>query len=147
MAIPTPDRGQPIDVTYLYDVATEINKISSQISDANYNYTTVNMRDVGSKTIPTRSAKIVAGYKDVAINQTVRVGDSLPFTFDFGTYFQYPPIATATIMNTGTSDISDDVIVSIRTITTSQLTGVLKFNRSGTATAAINVIAIGIPQP
>jgi hypothetical protein len=105
------------------------------------------MRDVGSKTIPTRSAKIVAGYKDVAINQTVKVGDSLPFTFDFGTYFQYPPIATATIMNTGTSDISDDVIVSIRTITTSQLTGVLKFNRSGTATAAINVIAVGIPQP
>ena len=49
-------------------------------------------------------------------------------------------------MNTGTSDISDDVIVSIRTITTSQVTGVLKFNRSGTATAAVNIIAIGIPQ-
>ena len=147
MAISTPDRGQPIDVTYLYDVATEINRISNQISDANYNYTTVNMRDIGSKTISTRSAKIVAGYKDVAINQTVKVGDSLPFTFDFGGYFQYPPIATATIMNTGTSDISDDVIVSIRTITTSQVTGMLKFNRSGTATASVNVIAIGIPQP
>ena len=147
MAIPLPDRGQPIDVTFLYEIANQINTISSQISDANYNYTTVNMRDVGSRTIPTRSAKIVAGYKDVAINQAVKSGDSLPFTFDFGTYFQYPPIATVTMMNTGTGDISDDVIVSIRTITTSQVTGMLKFNRSGTATASVNIIAIGLPQP
>ena len=143
--IPLPDRGQPLDVTYIYQIADAINQVSNEVSSATYNYTTVTTRDAGDQVIQTRAAKIVAGYIDIATNESVTAGTTKPFTFSYNSDFKYPPIATATVVNRGTSDIGDDVTVVIRSITTSRIEGIVKFNSAGQVTTTVNITAIGIP--
>jgi hypothetical protein len=143
--IPLPDRGQPLDVTYIYQIADAINQVSNEVSSATYNYTTVSTRDAGDQIIQTRAAKILAGYIDITNNESVTAGTTKPFTFSYNADFKYPPIATATVVNRGTSDIGDDVTVVIRSITTSRIEGIVKFNSAGQVTTTVNITAIGIP--
>jgi hypothetical protein len=143
--IPLPDRGQPLDVTYIYQIADAINKVSNEISSATYNYTTVSTRDANEQTIQTRAAKIVAGFVDITTNESVTAGTTKPFYFSYSSDFKYPPIATATIVNRGASSIGDDVTVIIRSITTSRIEGIVKFNSAGQVTTTVNITAIGIP--
>jgi hypothetical protein len=143
--ISLPDRGQPLDVTYLYQIANAINDVSNEISSATYNYTTVKTRDAGNQTIQTRATRIVAGFVDVVLNESVTEGQTKPFTFSYPSDFKYPPIATATVVNTGTSDVGDNVTVVIRSITTSAVEGIVKFNSAGQVTTTVNITAVGIP--
>ena len=39
--IPLPERGQPLDVSYVYQLANAINELSTQVSPATYKYVTV----------------------------------------------------------------------------------------------------------
>lgn len=143
--IPLPDRGQPLDVTYIYQMANAINEVSNEISSATYNYTTVSTRDAGNQVIQTRAARIIAGYVDIVTSESVTAGTTKPFSFSYPSDFKYPPIATATVVNRGTSDIGDDVTVVIRSITTSRIEGIVKFNSSGQVTTTVNITAVGIP--
>lgn len=143
--IPLPDRGQPLDVTYIYQIANAVNEVSNEISSATYNYTTISTRDAGNQTIQTRAAKVIGSYVDIATNETVTAGITKPFYFTYSSDFKYPPIVTATVVNRGTSDIGDDVTVVIRSVTTSRIDGVVKFNTSGQVTTSVNLLIIGIP--
>lgn len=143
--IPLPDRGQPLDVTYIYQIANAVNEVSNEISSATYNYTTISTRDAGNQTIQTRAAKIIGSYVDIATNESVTAGTTKPFYFTYSSDFKYPPIVTATVVNRGTSDIGDDVTVVIRSVTTSRIDGVVKFNSSGQVTTSVNLLIIGIP--
>jgi hypothetical protein len=143
--ISLPDRGQPLDVTYIYQIANAINEVSNEISSATYNYTTIKTKESGTQTIQTRAARIVAGYVQIPANQSVTQGQTKSFTFSYDSDFKYPPIATATIINEGTSDIGDSVTVLLKSITTSSIEGLVKFNAAGQVSVAINIIAIGIP--
>lgn len=143
--IPLPDRGQPLDVTYLYQIASAINDISDEVSPATYNYTTISTRDAGPQVIQTKSARIIAGYVDIVNNESVTAGSTKPFSFSYSSDFKYPPIAIATVVNGGTSDIGDDITVVIRSTTTSRVDGVIKFNSSGQVTTTVNIMLIGIP--
>lgn len=143
--IPLPDRGQPLDVTYIYQMANAINEVSNEISSATYNYTTISTRDVGEQVIQTRASRIVAGYIDIVTNESVTAGTTRPFSFSYPSDFKYPPIATATVVNRGASNVGDDVTVVIRSITTSRIEGVVKFNSAGQVTTTVNITAIGIP--
>ncbi len=143
--IPLPDRGQPLDVTYIYQIANAINEVSNEVSSATYNYTTISTRDAGDQVIQTRAARIVAGFVDIVNNESVTAGSTKSFSFSYPSDFKYPPVATATVVNRGTSDIGDDVTVVIRSTTTSRIEGVVKFNSSGQVTTSVNITAIGIP--
>jgi len=143
--IPLPDRGQPLDVTYIYQIANAINDVSNEISSATYNYTTISTRDAGNQVIQTRAARIIGGYVDITTNDQVTAGDTKPWSFSYSSDFKYPPIATATVINRGTSDVGDDVTVVIRSITTSRIEGIVRFNTGGQATTSVNILAIGIP--
>lgn len=143
--IPLPDRGQPLDVTYIYQIASAINDVSNEISSATYNYTTISTRDAGPQVIQTRAARIIGGYVDIATNDMVSAGDTKPWSFPYSSDFKYPPIATATVVNRGTSDVGDDVTVIIRSVTTSRIEGIVRFNSSGQASTSVNILAIGIP--
>lgn len=144
-AIPLPDRGQPLDVTYIYQMANAINSLASQISSASDNYTTIYSRDAGKQQIKTNSAKIIAGYYDVIQNLRVELNQTVPFSFSYSE-FKYPPIITATIVNSGTSEVAYDSQVVIKSITESRMDGVVKFNRAGeNVSVTVNIVAIGIP--
>jgi hypothetical protein len=143
--ISLPDRGQPLDVTYLYQIANAINEVSNEISSATYNYTTIQTKDAGTQVIQTRAARIVAGYVRIFSNESVTEGQTKSFRFPYSSDFKYPPIATATVVNEGTSDVGDSVTVIIRSITTSEIEGIVKFNAAGQVSTGVNITAIGIP--
>jgi hypothetical protein len=143
--VPLPDRGQPLDVTYLYQIANALNDAVDTISTATYNYTTVDTRGIGKEDVKNSNAKMYAAYKDVVTNETVSGNTTKPFSIDFASEFKYPPIVTATAVNTGTSTIGNDVFAIITSVTNSRVEGIVRFNSSGSVSTSVNIIAIGLP--
>lgn len=144
--VPLPERGQPLDVTYIYQLADTINDLSTQVSSATYNYTTVDTVSAGAQSIKTSEARVIAGYKEVANNSTVTAASEKTFTYDFPSDFKYAPIVTATAVNFGNTAAGQDVSVVLKNITTSRIEGVVKFGIGGTASVAVNLIIVGIPN-
>lgn len=143
--VPLPDRGQPLDVTYLYQIANALNDAVDSISTATYNYTSIDTRGIGREDVKNSNAKVYAAYKDIVTNETISSNTTKPFTIDFASEFKYPPIVTATAVNTGTSTIGNDVFAVITSVSTSRVEGVVRFNSSGNVSTSVNIIAIGLP--
>lgn len=145
--IPLPQRGQPIDLTYLYDIANAVNNLSSQISPSSYKYVTVSTPTSGPQSVKASEAKIIGGYVEVANNSTVSASNEKEFSFNItGGEFKYAPIVTATPIMIGTTDSGKSASVILKNITTSKVEGIVKFNTSGDASVGVNLIIIGIPN-
>jgi hypothetical protein len=146
MAILTPpDRGQPIDVPYLYQIVSAINTISDQIVQSSTKYTSIVTRDLQKQDIRTSDTKFFASYQDLFSDVEVKAGDTKEFSFNLDG-FKYAPIVTATPINTGTSTTSNDVFAVLTSVTASRIDGFVRFNSSGKVSVSVNVIAIGIPE-
>jgi hypothetical protein len=143
--VPLPERGQPLDVTYLYSLVDVVNDLSTQVSSATYNYTTVETVSAGKQNIKTSEARIIGGYVEVANNSTVSAGNEKTFTYDFSD-FKYAPIVSATLVNTGQTPAGQNVSVVLKTPTTSKVEGVVKFGSSGDLSLAVHLVIIGIPN-
>lgn len=143
--VPLPDRGQPLDVTYLYRIADALNDAVDTISTATYNYTSIDTRGIGREDVKNSNAKIFAGYKDIVTNETISGNTTKSFFIDFPSEFKYPPVVTATAVNTGTSTIANDVFAVITSVSTSRAEGIVRFNSSGNVSTSVNIIAIGLP--
>ena len=144
--VPLPERGQPLDVTYIYQLAETINDLATQVSSATYNYTTIDTISAGKQSIKTSDTRVIGGYVEVANNSTVSAGNEKTFTYDFPSDFKYAPIATATAVNIGNTPAGQNVTVILKSITTSRIEGVVRFGASGDLSLAINLIVIGIPN-
>jgi hypothetical protein len=145
--LPVPERGQPLDVTYIYQIVKAINDLSSQVSTSTGKYVSI---DVPNKTQPESvkisEARIIGGYKQVTTSTTKTAGSTEPFFYEFGTDFKFAPVVTATPINVGNTDAGKDVSVTITSISTSRLDGTVKFNVGGDTTIGINLIIVGIPN-
>jgi hypothetical protein len=144
--IPLPERGQPLDVPYIYQLADAVNKLSTEVSSATYNYTTVDTISAGKQNVKTSEARLIGGYVEVANNSTVSAGNEKTFSYDFPSDFKYQPIATATPVNIGNTPAGQNVSVILKTVTTSRVEGIVRFNASGDLSLAINLIILGIPN-
>ena len=144
--VPLPERGQPLDVTYVYQLANAINDLSTQVSSATYNYTTVDTISAGKQSIKTSEARVIGGYLEVANNSTVTASSEKTFSYDFPSDFKYQPIATATAVNIGNTPAGQNVNVILKTVTTSRVEGIVRFGASGDLSLAVNLIIIGIPN-
>jgi hypothetical protein len=145
--IPTPDRGQPLDVTYIYQIVEAINDLSSQMSSARYKYASIDTSDGNESTLLT-DTKVVAGEQVIYSTLTAVTADSPPktFSYSFKGEFKYPPIVTATpVLLEGTS-AGQDVSVVIQSITNGLVNGFVKFNTGGSVALKVHIIAIGIPN-
>jgi len=143
--IPLPERGQPLDLSYIYQIANAVNEMSSELSPSVYKYVTIDNATVGKQGLRASETRFIAGYISVSNNTEVVAGNSQSFTYDFSTDFKYPPIVTATILNTG-SDTGNDVSIVLNSVTTSNIKGTVKFNIGGKVTVGVNIIAIGVPN-
>lgn len=143
--LPTPDRGQPIDVPYLYQIATAVNSLSDQIDASSERYTTIYTRDGQKQDLRTSGTRFFASVQEIYSQTEVTTGDLKEFFFQLDG-FKFAPIATVTPVNTGTSSASNDVLVVITSITASEIRGFIRFNSAGIASISVNVIAIGVPQ-
>ncbi len=145
--IPLPQRGQPIDLSYLYEIANAINNLSAQVSPSSYKYVTVDTPTSGKQNVKASEAKIIGGYIEVANNSTVSASNEKEFSYSItGGEFKYAPIVTATPVMIGTTDAGKSASVILKNVTTSKVEGVVKFNVSGDAKVGINLIIVGIPN-
>jgi hypothetical protein len=144
--IPLPERGQPLDVTYISQMAQAINELSTAISPATYKYTSIDTPNAGRQNIKGSEARVIAGYVKVVSSGTITAGEEKPFTYSFPGEFKYAPIATATAVNTGNTPAGKNVTIILKSPTTSGVEGTVRFNESGTATVNVNLIIIGVPN-
>jgi hypothetical protein len=143
--VPLPERGQPLDVTYIYQLVEAVNDLSTSISDATYNYTDVDVVGAEKRSIKTSDTKFVGKFKQIANNETVTAGQEKSYSISYSN-FKFPPIVTASVVNTSGTTAGTNTSVVISSITASQVDFIVKFGTSGTASVGVNVIAIGVPN-
>jgi len=143
--IPVPDRGQPLDVDYIYTLAEAINSLSNDVSSATNKYTTVSS-DSGKHSVRTGDARIVAGSVTINAAQSVSANASIQFRYDLGGGFKYTPVVTATPVNTGSQGNQVDVTVILDSVTTQSVSGQAYFRTSGNFSIDVNIVAVGIPE-
>jgi hypothetical protein len=143
--IPLPERGQPLDTAYIYQLANAINLLSNELVGSSYNFTTIDTVSAGKQSIKTAQSKIIGGYVEVANNTSVNSGNEISFSYNFASDFSYPPIVTVTPVNIGNTP-AGNVSVVLKSVTTSRIDGTVRFNSSGNASVSLNLIAIGIPR-
>jgi len=144
--VPLPERGQPLDVTYIYQLAETINDLATHVSSATYNYTTIDTVSAGKQSVKTSEARVIGGYVEVANNSTVSAGNEKTFAYDFPSDFKYAPIATATPINIGNTPAGQNVTVILKSVTTSRVEGVVRFGASVDLSLNVNIIVVGIPN-
>lgn len=144
--IPLPERGQPLDVSYIYTLANAVNDISTQISPSSNKYVSVDAPGVGRQNVKASEARIIGGSIDVVSSSTRNAGTESPFSYNFPTDFKYAPVVTATPINVGGTDAGKNVSVILKSITTSKVEGIVRFGTSGDLSVSVNLIVIGIPN-
>lgn len=144
--IPLPELGQPLDVSYIYQIANAINELSLQVSPAIYKYVTVDVPNGVSQNAKASETRVIAGYIDVVKSSNQSVGSQQAFSYNFAADFKFAPIVTATPINIGGTEAGKNVSVVIKTITTSKVDGVVNFNSGGDVSVGVNLIIVGIPN-
>jgi hypothetical protein len=140
--LPLPQRGQPLDVSYLYQMASTINDLVVQVSPTNSNNVKIKPVTGSPSSVPTASAAMYCETKNLFSNKDVTAGQTESFDIDF--QFKIPPVVVATPWNKNSS--SPDVSIFITNVTNSKATFVAKFSSNGKANVDVNIIAIGIPN-
>ncbi len=143
--VPLPERGQPLDVTYLYNLVDAVNDLSTQVASTTTNQTIIDTVSAGKQPIKTSNARVIGGYVEVANNSTVSAGNEKTFTYDFKD-FKYPPIVSATPVNIGQTPAGQNVNVILKTVTETRVEGIVRFGASGDLSLAVHLILIGIPN-
>ena len=141
--VPLPERGQPLDVTYLYSLVEAVNDLSSQASSTTYNYSTIDTANNPQQNRKTSEIRIVGGIVEVASNSTVSAGNEKSFGYNYSE-FKYAPIVSATVVNTGQTPAGQNVNVILKTPTTSRVEGVVTFGSSGNVSLDVHLVIVGI---
>lgn len=144
--LPVPDRGQPLDVTYIYQMVEAINELAAKTYSSTFKYSTIDTV-AGTQNLLVSDSKVVAAEINVyATDQSVDAGDTETFSYSFKGEYKYPPIVTATPVLISTTSAGRDVTVVIERITTSRVDGRVMFGTSGNVSLKLNLIAIGVPN-
>jgi hypothetical protein len=145
--IPLPERGQPLDLSYIYQIAETVNELASQLSPTTGRYTSIDTVSAGTQSVRTSDSRIVGGYFTVPNTSTTSPDGEGTFNYSFTNAFAYAPIVTATPVLIGdtATDSGKNVTVVLTQVTTSGVAGVVRFNTIGVANVGINILAVGIP--
>jgi hypothetical protein len=144
--VPLPERGQPLDLAYIYQLANAVNELAVQLSPTVGRYTSIDTVSAGTQSIRTSDARIVGGFVTVANNAATSPDGEGAFSYNFAD-FKFVPVITATpiLINEIGTDSGKDVSVVLTKVTTNRVEGVVRFNTIGIASVGVNLIAIGIP--
>ena len=144
--IPLPERGQPIDLSYIYQIAEAINDLSLQVSPTNNRYVTIETPADGKQSTVSSGLKMNAAFVSVYTNKTVKPGDEQTFSYNYPAEYKFAPVATATPVNISDTPAGRNVSVILKSVTTSRVEGVVRFNTDGEASIGVNLIIVGIPN-
>jgi hypothetical protein len=144
--IPLPSPGQPLDLSYIYQIANAVNDLSSKVVSSDKRYLSVDTASALTQNLKVGDARIIAGYTDVVNNSDVEPGFEKEFSYPYPADFKYDPIVLATPINVGDSNAGDSVSVTIKSNKNSIVSGVVRFTRSGVASVGVNLLIIGVPN-
>jgi hypothetical protein len=143
--ISPPERGQPLDVSYIYNMAEAINDLADSNSALTQGSNFVIQRSEGdTQTARVYASKIVGQYQIVKTTSYERTITEHTAIFQFDE-FAFPPIVTATVVDLGNTSSGVDVSLVIKSTTTQSCTIAVKFGSSGVRSIGVNLIAIGLP--
>lgn len=139
-----PQRGQPLDVSYMYSLVETVNQLS-EVVGTTQNVTQIVASNGKSNTVGTGRSSIVGITTNVATSRQITSTDNqVPFTVNYN--FKYAPIIVATPWNTGDTDAGKNVSVVITKVSNTSASFLVRFETNGLATVDVNVLAIGIPN-
>jgi hypothetical protein len=144
--IPLPERGQPLDVTYIYQLANAVNQLSSNNGASSDKYVSIDIPSGGVEHKNVSNVRMFASYVSVVNSASKTAGEEVTFPIKFAFEFKYPPIITATPVNVRNTVAGKNVTVVLNDITTSSAQGVVRFNSSGDLSVGVNLIIIGVPN-
>lgn len=147
--IPVPERGQPLDLSYIYTIAQAVNELSekgSAFTQAN------NFFFKGAKSATLQSSKlyaanIYAAYTVVASDTSVQAGTEkvIPVSFSPDVTFDSPPVVTVTPVALSENNANSSVALVISNLDASGFNLTAKFGASGKVSVGVNIIAVGPP--
>ena len=135
----TPNRGQPLDVDYISQIAGQVNQLTTLVGDRSSSFSTIN--DV---TVKTADIKMFAKTVNVFASTNKTDGDVVDYTISYPP-FNGNPVVTATIVSGSSSSIGDDATVVLKNVSTSGCTFRVTFNTGGNLDIFVNILAIGFP--
>jgi hypothetical protein len=144
MKIPLPERGQPIDLNYLYQIANSINDLSNAVSTSNTT-SVINNGINPREDVTTNKLRFYATTRNVVVGN-VNGGTSQNWSVDLSPDFLFTPVAVATVQNNTASTAGNNITLVIRNITTSRVEGNVLYNAGGSIDININVIAVGVSR-
>jgi hypothetical protein len=144
--IPLPERGQPLDLSYIYQLSNAINELSDELSPTTSRYTSIDTVSAGTQTVRTSDARIIGGYLSVTNSSSTSPDGEGAFSYNFSD-FAYVPIVTATpiLIEENSTESGKDISVVLTKITANRVEGVVRFNTIGVASVGINLLIVGIP--
>jgi len=143
--IPLPERGQPLDVNYIYALANAINEVTRQVSPSSSKYVTIDTPGDGPRSVKASDTRIIGTEKVVVTNASKNIGDEEPFEYVFPAEFKFKPIATATPVNIGQTNAGENVSVVLKSVGTSRVEGLVRFNETGNLSVSVHILVVGIP--
>ena len=143
--IPLPERGQPLDLSYIYQLANVVNDLSTKVVSSDKKFLSVDTASAGRQNLKTGDARMIAGYVDVITSGNVDSGQEREFSYPYPADFKYDPIVLATPINIGDGEAGDSVSTTLTSTKGGVVKGVARFNRSGVASVGVNLLIIGVP--
>lgn len=148
--VPLPERGQPLDVAYIYQMANAINQTSDQIATTSKNYSSVYTASAGTQQVKNAELRFYADKVRLVTEESVTAQTVKTKTINFGTnnQFGYAPVVMATpvISAETVTDASQQTSVVVSSVTASSCDITLRFAKTGTATVDVYILAIGLPN-
>jgi hypothetical protein len=138
--ISLPERGQPLDVNYIYEMANQIHELQKVTTNTSTNVSRIN-------NIATINSNIIFYANSISMNYpNVISGESREFSASLQG-FSTPPLVTATILNTpgATSTNAGDAATLVLTLVSNDtVKGKIRFGTPGPISLLINILAVGI---
>ena len=143
-SISLPEKGQPIDVNYIYEMASQINSLTNALAVRSSSSSQVNKVTETTGNLRFFAATLPVSAKTASSTEVIDMPD-----FNYSSAgFKTPPVVVATVVNNGGVsgvDAGNSATVILDSVGTSQSTGVIRFGLSGGLNISISVIALGIP--
>ena len=101
--IETPDRGQPLDISYLLRIVTEINRISDTIGSA---FSKIKYRDTSTPSYASAANLVFYAETLKIVDGNLSVQSNAPATFDYSGMFKTTPVVLCSVTSvTGVSNL------------------------------------------
>jgi|694.fasta_scaffold05575_7 hypothetical protein len=138
--ISLPERGQPLDVNYIYEMANQIYELQKATTNTSTNISRINGVGTTNNRVIFYANSVSMTYPNVISGESREFEASLQG-------FTTPPQVTATVLNTAgatSSTAGDNVSLVLTLVSNDIVKGKVRFGTPGPISLLINIMAIGI---